>query len=862
MKMKKVFCILLTLATLLAMVVLPVHADGPDTLQVLGASIRIDGTEMQGLRFVGRVSEHESLTFGDDANFGFLIIPSSAVTSTDITASTDDVKTVPAKRIMGQAAVEDIGLPYEPGYIYFSAVLLGIPQEFYGSEIIARAYAPNKTSSIVTRSVASVADGISKDATAPANQKTVANNLLAVYNEVGIDMLLNASAFSQLITYPAYTGIATDSLYSVSVTQNTTTKNLTVYNQAADYTLFAKDSTSSRGLGALDSNRRFCEFAFDWGAVTVNIRVNKKFNSYVVSPTSKGFASTYSNGVISVTLEKPEYFVVILDDDYNTALAVFADLPETDVPTKGAANVVYVDTDNSITDPSGLITYSGTNNEVITITKNYAKVYVAPGAVLKKRLVFTQKWDGNNRVSGEAGYAAKVYGRGIILDPYSDIANSDMANRPYTNTFDNASNRVNSTVHFYGYTSTIQDVKVVDSRQYNVNFSQGYCSANHVKLLSSEMSTDGFTATSDKSTEGNGGTIQNCFVYVGDNALVVQNDVGHTGYTFRNVLVGTTCAAIYPQHYANCTFEDIYVFRADDGLINVYENGVGAMTVNVNGLDALDCVKTPTLFRTNGDEGTDTKTFNLKNVVMRNTTGEAKSFTPGSSPSDKTVIYNANDNSSGYVLNFTNLYVGGNYVSGNNQTGAVLKVNSSGYAGTNPGYNVTCSFAKDDSNKPAHTSVPANKTANYTGGSNYVAGPIDTLKWTRYRSYACDVKYSGGTYTVTKATSNNTDDWGLSCNLTEFARANGTGTYNVTYRASVKTRYYIVKCAKNSNVFTNVSSNVSVSANTTKTIGVSVTDVENYNWYVIVTLELDDFGTWKPTVPDSFTVTNTNLVKA
>ena len=117
MKLKKLFCTLLALATLLAMVVLPVHADGPDTVQVLGASIRIADEEMQGLRFVGRVSEHESLiTDGsDNVNFGFLLIPSSAVLSTDISESTTNVKKVPAKLTMGQAAVEAVGLTYEPG---------------------------------------------------------------------------------------------------------------------------------------------------------------------------------------------------------------------------------------------------------------------------------------------------------------------------------------------------------------------------------------------------------------------------------------------------------------------------------------------------------------------------------------------------------------------------------------------------------------------------------------------------------------------------------------------------------------------------------------------------------------------------
>lgn len=659
---------------------------------------------------------------------------------------------------------------------------------------------------------------------------------------------------AQLITYPAYTGIATDSLYSVTVRQYNTTKPLTVYNQTADYTLFSVSSDPigvSRARGSLDSNRRFCEFAFERGAVTVCIRVNQKFNSYVVSPSSKEFASSYRNGVIFVTLQQPEYFVLMLDNDYNTALAVFADAPETDVPTKGEENLVYVDTDGFITDPSNLITLAGANEEVAIITRDNARVYIAPGAVLKKRLVFTQKWFGKERMSDEGAHNAKVYGRGIILDPYSDIEHSSLEDRPETNNFDNQMKKVEHTVTFYGYSCSIEDVKIVDSREYNILFGQSYCTANHVKLLSSEMSTDGFTATGELGSKS-GGTIENCFAYVGDNALVIQNPKGKTGYTFRNILVGTTCAAIYPQHNAKATLEDIYVFRADDGLINIHEAGVGSQMVTINRLDALDCVKTPTLFKTNGGEGTATKTFYLKNLVMRNPTGDIYSFTPGETPEDNTAIKIADNNSSGYVLNFTNLYIGGNYVSGNRQTGAVLKVNDNPYYAGTSARNVVCSFTYDEYHLPAHTDIPENKIANYTGAADYVAGPVDALKWTRHKSFACITKYSGGVYTAIKTSDSSSNDWGFALNLTEYAKQNGTGTYTVTFKPSANVRYHVVKASVNSGTTDcSAGNNVSVSAGTLQTISVNVTDVVNYNWLVIV----------RSDGAKTFSISETGLVK-
>ena len=103
------------------------------------------------------------------------------------------------------------------------------------------------------------------------------------------------------------------------------------------------------------------------------------------------------------------------------------------------------------------------------------------------------------------------------------------------------------------------------------------------------------------------------------------------------------------------------------------------------------------------------------------------------------------------------------------------------------------------------------------------------------------------------------------CNLSEFARANGTGTYNVRYRASVKTRYYVIKAGVNQGSATKVQSNVLVSANTNKTISISIDDVQNYNWYVVVTLDEDDFKAYSwssASIPNSFTVSNTSFAKA
>ena len=804
----RIFGLFLALVLILAALAVPAAADDPvQGIEILGASIRTEGE--QGLRFVGKIQKTGdiALTTGNDANFGILLIPETQLAANaEITEETTDVMVVPAKYLLDQAAVEAVDLTYDGDYYYFSAVLTGIPAEFYGTNLVARAYVNNggtySYSAQVKRSVQYVAQAIKtkQGGSAPAYIDTV----LADYDAVGSDILVDAQNLSTLVTYPAYPAyISRDTLYTVSVSQGLSNKPLTVYNETADYSHFLYDSSSSRALGAMDSNRRFCEFAFDGAAVRVNIKVNKNFSTYTVSPTSKGFESSYANGVITVTLEKPEQFVVILDNDYNTALAVFADAPETDVPTKGASKVVYVEGDNEITAPDGLVTYAGSNNEVMVLHTDNTKVYIAPGAVLKKRIVISRTNGSGN------GYACTICGRGAILDPFADYENSDPTQTITVYDWNGSGNvdcKANSgIINIYSYSCKIKDVKLLDSRNYNIRLMQSGCTVDNVKLLSTEMSSDGVTANGNQ-------TVKNSFVYVGDNALVMQ--YGSGTHTYENITIGTTCAAIYPQFGCQADLTDIYVFRADDGLINVGESSVGSQTVNITNLDALDCVKIPTLFKAWNTPGTATKTYNLTNVVMRYTTGSNGSFTPGTNTASNISISNTNSSSSGYVLNLTNVYMGGQPLNGTNS----LKGSSSNYYSSSyPTSNgVTVNFATDGGNLPAHTSVPAAQTANYTGGAAFVAGPIDG--WTRYQSYKCKVNYSGGKYTVTDSTSGESSQWGLSYNLTEKIKDGGAGTYTITFNTNKSVDWYLVRTSNADGTTTTLQNG----SNSSKTITLNV----------------------------------------
>jgi hypothetical protein len=137
------------------------------------------------------------------------------------------------------------------------------------------------------------------------------------------------------------------------------------------------------------------------------------------------------------------------------------------------------------------------------------------------------------------------------------------------------------------------------------------------------------------------------------------------GYSFENITVGTTCSVIYPQYGANSTFTDIYVFRADEGLISMKEASTGEnhiKRITINNLDALDCVRTPRLFYST-KQGDAEKTLTLNRVLMRYTTGDTNvSATPGTSTNEKAMIVFGDEAGNGYTINATDWYVGGNLI--------------------------------------------------------------------------------------------------------------------------------------------------------------------------------------------------------
>ncbi len=448
---------------------------------------------------------------------------------------------------------------------------------------------------------------------------------------------------AELIVYPDYPEkIDRDYAYDVSVTQGKETKKLVVWNHTE------KSILNHRTRGG-DVNRRFAEFAFSGEGVRVDIRVHQDIRSYAVFPSRLGLKSKFENGVISVWLDRPVYFGIRLNDYDKTILSVFADEPEDPklVPQPGDKGVLYV---SKWTD-------ADSEDGCLVVDKDIKQVYIAPGAVLNARLVVK----GDNIL---------VNGRGMLLDPLSNIFR-----------FDQLKAVKRGFMRIGGKNVTVRDIKLIDARTFNFISWTHNCKMFNVKAMSAMMCTDGFTIG------GRDFFADNAWLYVGDNALVIS---GVNGCTLRNIGIGTSCAAIFPQgsNKIPAYLENIDIFRADDGIINNWHNGLvrkvkwhemnqkkadksqtgyevmerphQTIALDFKNLTAIDCFLNAHFF-SGRNMGTLPKTLNFDNVSMIEPAGVSNYRAVGKRTGTAIRVRNSKDYlfTNNYIMNITNFWVGG-----------------------------------------------------------------------------------------------------------------------------------------------------------------------------------------------------------
>ena len=456
-----------------------------------------------------------------------------------------------------------------------------------------------------------------------ASHDTVAGAAFATFSRVAS---ATVSADSRIVAYPEYPSqIVRDYAYGVSVTQGDSTTNLVVYNHCE------KSALTTRTRGG-DVNRRFCEFAFAGDPVRVDIAVCEDVQSYKVFPSRLRLQSTFNNGVISVWLDEPHSFGIELNDYVKTILTVLVDRPEdpASVPSRNDPSVLYVD---GWMDPQN--EYGET---VIGTDSPYTSVYIAPGAVLNSRLMLRKK-------------NVHVHGRGMVLDPYSDIFRYDK--------FDST----NGVVFSVGQSASgvlVEDIKLVDARAYNYVITGASTTMRNIKALSSMMCSDGISKYNSKFV------VEGGWLYVGDNGLVIG---GGGGGVFKDVVIGTSCKAIFPQgSNRNEYLEDIDVFRTDEAMVcNMWNQGTNEQYQSFffRNLSGVDCTLFPQFFQ-GMNMGTLQKTFGFENVCIPQSTGSSMWQSIGK----KGVAVRFGDDTvkpwttCNYELSITNIWVAGSRLNG------------------------------------------------------------------------------------------------------------------------------------------------------------------------------------------------------
>ena len=437
---------------------------------------------------------------------------------------------------------------------------------------------------------------------------------------------------NQLIIYPEFDErIERDYLYHVSVTQGARTETLPVYNHTEDSRVNRNPIDGRRA----DEFRRFSTFAFAGEGVRVDIRVGRDFHDYAVMPARKRFRHSFKDGVISVYLDRPDYFVIRLDGGDHTNLAVFADAPETELPREGEKTIV-VDR------------WQEVEGGVLTLTEPHTTVYIPAGAVLNARI----------QVLADD---CRIIGRGAIVDPVGDIYRYSAAELDTGGVI--LIKSVNRTL--------VDGVHLLDAKAFNLEvigtWEEIWATDNlvrNVKILSTQMSSDGITFC----YYAKNSRAEHCFVYCGDNALVYE-EYAH----YRDITVGTTCNALYPQtDVRNSSLENIYVFRADENIINC----------EMNGSDNQTLIDNSTVTNLYASDVTYTHSFltieNVKNAVPANGGFTLKNVYLPDIDGIRTVFYQ-NLATGNYRVNLVNVSVDGVPVSSIAPTRNTYAGNYAGY---------------------------------------------------------------------------------------------------------------------------------------------------------------------------------------
>ena len=262
--------------------------------------------------------------------------------------------------------------------------------------------------------------------------------------------------------YPAPAGIAPSDRYAVTVNGAVSFTYLTTGPAKAYYTAGHTASWTSFDVNGL------CEVRIR--------RLSRPVSSAVVRPLAAGVQSRVEGGDVVLELERPRKLCVECDGDLTDVLFLFANAPETDVPSPDDSNVVW---------------FGPGVHEIgkYCPLKPGTTYYLAPGAFLKGSFA-------------GGGDGTRVIGRGVLSGADYDWPGDLQEKNP---------ERVDL-VKLAGDGLELAGITLVDSPYYVVIAGGKDNRFRDLKILAWHSNTDGISA-------GPGARIDNCFLRVADDAF-------------------------------------------------------------------------------------------------------------------------------------------------------------------------------------------------------------------------------------------------------------------------------------------------------------------------------------------------------
>ncbi|XP_067671980.1 dextranase-like isoform X2 [Haliotis asinina] len=239
-------------------------------------------------------------------------------------------------------------------------------------------------------------------------------------------------------------------------------------------------------------------FSFSGAAVTVEVHTQKDFRNCLIRPKSYGFKCRRAGNKVAMftVTTNTKLMSVEFDYDYGSnqadikdKLLVFADPPETSIPSRHDTSVLYYDV--------GMHNLHGQK----VLDGHIKEVYLAPGAYVQ----------GGFRTAGNQG--VKVHGRGVLSGAMYKFHDPD---------FQWALVNMKKGDHH-----TLEGITVVDPEEYY------YVSSGNSNVVRNVKFVAGWTINSDGFDVGEDGLIEDSFVMANDDSIKLF----HAGLIIKRIVV-------------------------------------------------------------------------------------------------------------------------------------------------------------------------------------------------------------------------------------------------------------------------------------------------------------------------------------